>query len=122
MKQKRGRVGAALARTLFALAALILSLGPPLDALAHPASVAVEAGQDSLLLKLISTFDVIDDGLDQLPGAPAHDQQQLTVAPFSLEPLLTVAQPATSGAAWGLPASSLLHLRSPFRLDRPPRT
>lgn len=72
-----------LAHALFACAALLLSLGPSVDAMAGAAKIAVESGRTGAVVTAVAALDLIDDTLDHLPGKSGGEQQQLIVPPLS---------------------------------------
>ena len=108
---------------LFALATLILSVGPSLDALGGAARAAVQAGETSTVVRLVAAFDVIDDVLDHLPGKDGGEaqQQQHVVPPVGIEIAPAATPLKAADFSWSLPAIALLASRPYEPLDRPPR-
>ena len=108
---------------LFALAALIISIGPSLDALGGAAQTAVEAGETSMVVRLVAAFDVVDDVLDHVPGKSGGEpqQQQHVVAPTGIEIAPAATPLAPADFSWSPPDIRTLASRPPERLDRPPR-
>lgn len=110
-------------QALFALAALLLAFGPPVDAAAHAAKKAVEAGRASPIVQVLSAFDVIDDVLDHIPGESAGAQQHvLGAAVWPPEGLDLAAPSPLTHVSWKVAVDSLLASRTPDGQDRPPRT
>lgn len=118
---KKG-IGGGFARAMVLLVAMILAFGPPLDTAAHAASKAVEAGDTSIFLKVLSAFDVLDDPFDHLPGGLTSDKAQVVVQLALPElnevPIGSVIAP--SADPWPAPPS-VWSSRLPPPLERPPR-
>ena len=111
------------ARVLFACAALILSLGPSVDAMAGAAKLSLEAGHSTAALETVASFDVIDDTLDHLPGKVGGEpQQQQLAVPLSPASSAELVPPFVAGAwNWVVSAGPVLRSRAPEGLERPPR-
>ena len=111
-----------LARALFAWAALILSLGPSMDAVAGAAKASVEAGHSTFILEAVASFDVIDDPLDHFPGKSGEPQQQHVAVPLLPSRAAEVGAPfAADQCVWIVSAGSPLASCTPEGLERPPR-
>jgi|GEM_PF-2947234 len=109
-------------RALFAVAALILSLGCSVDAVAGAAKASVEAGHGGVIVKAIAAFDVIDDALDHLPGKAGGEPQQQLVLPLPPAPDIAMAPPqGYRTCGWSLGAGLPPGLCAPEGLERPPR-
>ena len=115
-------IGGGIARALLALVVMILAFGPPLDTAAHAATKAIEAGDSSPFLKLVSAFDVLDDAFDHIPGDRPSEHPQAVIQLALPQPLLmsvTIPHvtPVELHPATAIPWAS----RMPSPLDRPPR-
>lgn len=111
------------AQLMFACAALVLTFGPTVDAVAGAARMAVEAGHAGGFLKALAAFDVIDDTLDHLPGKLVGEAQQQHLA-VPLPPPVVADAGAPSAAparGWALRPAKPLASRPSESLERPPR-
>lgn len=73
-----------VARFALVLAAVLLCLYQPLDTAANSASLAMDKGDTSLVVRTLSAFDIVDDALDHLKegkGLMPHFQQVLISTP-----------------------------------------
>ncbi|MFM5904668.1 MAG: hypothetical protein ACKORF_00985 [Micrococcales bacterium] len=69
---------------MLALAAITLLSYQPLDSLGHVAAEALEAGNNSLVLRAVAAFDVLDDTLDHTADrdhSPVAQQQVIIGLP-----------------------------------------
>lgn len=107
---------------MLVLAAATLFLYQPLDALGHQASQAYKAGNHSLTIRAIASFDVLEDMLDHGPDrnhASASQQQIVAGLPCcsKAEPVLSaVLSTVWTVADFMLPPNQILS-----GLFRPPR-
>ena len=109
---------------VLAITAAIFLIYQPLDSIGHVAADAYEAGNHSLLVRVASAFDVLDDSLDHMPGrghiGVAQPQIQVIASlPVSLNTDIPFAR--VSGCSWCLFDSHFArnHILSGF--FRPPR-
>lgn len=107
---------------MLALAALTLFLYQPLDAVGHMASEAAEAGNHSLVVRMVAAFDVLDDSLDHAPDrdhTPTVQQQVIIGLPCLAKAesaLFVVLAGAWTVLDFVLPPNHILS-----ELFRPPR-
>lgn len=105
------------------IAMLIFLIYQPLDAAGHLASEVREGGNNSVILRAISAFDVLDDSLDGAPDRdhlPAVQQQTLTALP-SWSPVELAVLVLAVPTSWPISSAFLLPNQILSELFRPPR-
>lgn len=111
-----------LCRMMAVLAAVMLSIASPLDAVAHAAKQDVAAGDVSVLARALSAFDQVDDALDHLAGTGNASPQLSLQAIWNFEHSPVIAPQVTAGRLpWLQPQEERIGRSLTQGILRPPR-
>lgn len=115
-------VASKLWRALAALAAMLLVVSTPLDSAANAATKALKAGDTSLVMRAMSSFDVVDDVLDHQPGDHATSHQFAAQPGWPPERIDVKDAPFVARATWQSGRLDFAHQHLITKIKRPPRS